>query len=515
MKTKPFFMQLFVLFIIVALTGISCTSSKSHFSGPTSPDDPIPPGLIAGLETYVQKVMKRNDVPGLAMVLVQGGQVVYNQAFGFRDLQTREPVTTETLFGIGSSTKPMTAVMIASLVDEGLVCWNTPLTEILPGFALSDSELTEKITLEDTLCMCSSVPRRMEEISVRYNDMTPEDIIESLAEIRLSGTFGRTFNYSSRMLAAGGYLAALTVGAKYGNLGQGYADLMQERLLDPLGMSASTFSIHQAVASGNYATPYYTSLSELHATPPEIEGVFRPIAPAGALWSNADNMAKFLSMLLNEGVSEGGQRIISAENLAYLWAQRVAVDSTIGYGLGWHTEDYHGLTVYHHPGGTVGFSSELVVIPELDIGFALMNNQLDMVAPIGRMATYRLLEMLTGEAQIYDQEIRKSSREISWQVFQLSLVSRKKVDPDEISPFLGTYNNDILGDVELRLHEDKTLWVDFGEYESSIRPLLLEENQFIFFESIFIGKTMSLKIDINGKVSMQWSGDEASYMFTR
>lgn len=363
--------------------------------------------------------------------------------------------------------------------------------------------------------MCTGIPRRMEQISVQYQEMTPEDIIESLADIRLSGTFRHTFNYSSRMLAAGGYLSAMAAGGEYGNLGQAYIDLVQEKVLDPLGMSSSTFSIAQALDSGNYATPYYSSLSGQEAISPQIEGIFTPIVPAGAMWSNAEDMAKFLMMVLKGGISVEGHRVVSPGTLAYLFGKRVAVDSSTGYGLGWYIEDYHGLTVYHHPGGTVGFSSELVVIPELQLGFVLLNNQLDQVSPIGRMATYRLLEILTGQQQVYDQEIRKKTREINWQVFQLSLITRSKIKPDRIAPFLGAYHNDTLGEVNLRLHEDNSLWVDFGEYESSIRPLILEENQFIFFESVFFCKTISLDMDSDGSPTMHWRGDEAAYSFHR
>ena len=131
------------------------------------------------------------------------------------------------------------------------------------------------------------------------------------------------------------------------------------------------------------------------------------------------------------------------------------------------------------------------------------------------MATYRLLEMLTGGEQVYDQEIRGTARDIRWQVFTLSLITRKKVDPDEIAPYLGAYNNDALGEVGLLLHEDNSLWIDFGEYESEIRPLVLEENQFIFFESVFIGKTLTLNMDSNGNVTMRWPGDEDVYLFRK
>lgn len=220
-------------------------------------------------------------------------------------------------------------------------------------------------------------------------------------------------------------------------------------------------------------------------------------------------------MLLNGGISADGRQIISTENLAYLWEPRVAVDAQISYGLGWHAEDYHGLTIYHHPGGTVGFASEMMVIPELNIGFALLVNGLDQVKPLGMMTRYRLLEMLTGREQVYDQEIREIDRDIRIQVFTLSLVTRKKVDPDEVDPFLGAYHNDVLGEVELVLHQDDTLWIDFGEYETRIRPLAFEENQFIFYESVFLGKTMTLKTDRNGNATMTWPGDEDVYDFVK
>ncbi|NTU56521.1 MAG: beta-lactamase family protein, partial [Anaerolineales bacterium] len=506
--------------IVIALIGIAVIgfnytrSYTSQFTGPVSTDDPLPNVLISDLEKYVEQLMKQMDVSGLSMVLVEGDQVIYEGAFGVRDLETKAPVDTQTLFGIASTTKSMTAVMIASLVDEGVIAWDTPLIDVLPSFALSNPEVTQKMTFRHTLCMCSSVPEHKEASTVQYSEMTAEDVIEMMATVPLSGTFEHTFNYSTPMVAVGGYLAALADGGEYGNLMQAYADEMQERLFDPTGMTSSTFSIEEVVASGDYATPYYSSLAGVHALPPELDGgIFMPMAPGGALWSTADDLGKYLIMLLNDGVAENGKRVVSAENLSYLWQPQIAMNSQISYGLGWYVEDYHGLTVIHHEGGSAGCASELVVIPELNIGFALLTNQMDQVKPIGRMATYRLLEMLTGSQQVYDQQIRESARDIDQQLLTLSLVTRKTVDPDKIAPFLGSYHNDELGDVKLVLHEDKTLWIDFGEYESPIRPLITEESQFIFFESVFIGKTLQLKINTDGSPSMRWPGNEGIYDF--
>lgn len=487
----------------------------SKFTGPVSVDDPLPTDLVFDLEKYVKYSMKKNDVPGLSMVLVHNGKVVYLNAMGVKDLETKEPMQTDTLMGIGSTTKSMTAVMVASLVDEGIINWDTPVTEVLPAFTLSDPEVTEKVTVEHTLCMCSGVPERKEEFTVRYSEMSAEEIVESLATIPLKGEFEHTFNYSQRMLAAGGYLAGMAAGGEYGNLAEAYTQVMQERILDPLEMTSSTFSIQQAVASGNYATPYYTGMAGFHATPPEVEGMFTPIAPAGALWSTAEDMGKYLIMLLNHGVAADGTRVVSTENLEHLWEPHVLHDTNLEYGLGWEIEDYNGMTVIHHPGGTVGYASELAVIPELDVGFALLTNRLDQTAPIGRMAYYRLLEMLTGNQQIYDKEVADLKLNVGVQLLSLSVITKKKVDIEEMSPFLGAYHNEILGDAELLVHDDRTLWLDIGEYEIHLRKMKLEKNQYIFYESVFMGKILALDTDSAGHPTMSVRGNEdITYLFT-
>lgn len=85
------------------------------------------------------------------------------------------------------------------------------------------------------------------------------------------------------------------------------------------------------------------------------------------------------------------------------------------------------------------------------------------------------------------------------------------MDPDKIAPFLGTYHNDLLGNISLVLHDDHTLWVDFGEYEVAIRPLVLEENQYIFYESTFVGKTIRLNMNPDGMPTTRWPGNQGTY----
>lgn len=490
-------------------------STDGDFTEPFLPGDRLTAEIVSTLENYVADTMRDFDVPGVAMALVQGDRVVYAKGLGVSDLETKEPVTENTRMVIGSSTKTMTAVMIGTMVDEGLITWDTPVTEIWPDFALSDPELSAALTVKHLLCMCTGVPRRMEEITVQYSELTPESIIESLAGIPLVGKFEKNFNYSSRMLAAAGFLAAMLDGAEYGRLEAGYRETMEKRILGPLQMTASTFSSAEAVASKTSATPYFTGLDGFEAVPVEREDIFRPIAPAGALWSTAADMSRYLLMLVNDGISPEAGRLISEQSLQALWTPQVRIDALNQYGLGWHIEDFHGLQVFHHPGGTAGFAAELVVIPEYDIGFVLLTNRLDLITPIGRMATYRLLELLAGRTQNYHNSIVKSRTEVENQVRERSLLTQKTVDENTIGPFLGIYENETLGQVELILHPDRSVWLDVGEYEIPIRQLRSANNQFILYTSIFVGKTLTLEMDSAGDPFLSLVGDEAKYTFTR
>ena len=95
-----------VTLIVIVVIGYS-RDYPSRFRGPVSKDAPLPEALFTDLEKYVLRLIKQFDVPGVAMVLVQGDKVVYARGLGVSDLETQRPVTTQTLFGIGSSTKPM------------------------------------------------------------------------------------------------------------------------------------------------------------------------------------------------------------------------------------------------------------------------------------------------------------------------------------------------------------------------------------------------------------------------
>ena len=278
--------------------------------------------LIADFEAYIEAAMETYGTPGVAVAVVRDGEIVYANGFGVRNPEG-DPVTPETLMLIGSTTKTMTTLLMAQLVDEGVITWDTPVIEVLPTFEVADPDVTQT-TMEHMVCACTGVPRRDLELIFNSTELTAEDVIESLSTFEFFTDFGEAFQYSNQMVAAAGYLAALAAGAEYGSLGDAYIDLVEERIFEPLGMDSTTFSFEEALASDNVAVPYglFTDFT-FQPIPYEVEEAFAtPIAPAGGAWSNVLDMAQYMIMQLNGGVAPDGTRIVS-EDLRHTWQPQV------------------------------------------------------------------------------------------------------------------------------------------------------------------------------------------------
>src|SRR5690606_14826589 len=153
---------------------------------------------------------------------------------GVVEMGSEQAVSTDTLFMIGSIGKSMTTMMMATLVDDGMLDWDTPAQEIYPEFSLANDAATEQIRVRDLVNNASGVaPYNVPRLLV---SQTPEEVIESLATIPMIALPGEAYSYSNLMFAAGGYAAAQMVAASNSaDLHSAYATLMQERIFDPIG----------------------------------------------------------------------------------------------------------------------------------------------------------------------------------------------------------------------------------------------------------------------------------------
>ena len=394
-----------------------------------------------------------------------------------------EPVTPDTLFMIGSITKPMTATMAATMVDDGKLAWDTPVVDLLPTFAVADPALTASLSVRNAFCACTGLPQRDPEFIFNSSDLAPERLITSVANIPLTAPLGEQFQYSNQLFGIGGYAAAAAASPDENDLFTAYVTAMQQRLLDPLGMHRSTFALDEVLASGDYAQPHGLDLRGTYhlASLEEDERHVLSVAPAGALWSSASEMARFIQLELARGLSEDGARVVSQANLETTWQSHVTIPAppasavppefvamARGYGLGWVTGDYRGQRLLWHSGGTFGFSAQAAFLPDADLGLVILTNGIN--AEFFTLATqFRLFELVFNQPASFDPAI---SAAITASAEQRAVLQRQlmPVAPAAVTPYLGRYRHDVLGEVEIAL-SNGVLIFDAGEFQAELSLL--------------------------------------------
>jgi CubicO group peptidase (beta-lactamase class C family) len=476
--------------------------------------------LTRAFTGFVQDIVSRGELPGASVVVVQNGEIVYAEGFGVKTLGSDDPVTPDTLMMIGSVSKSFTTTMMASMVDDGLFAWDTPVVDVLPGFAFSDPELTAEITMRNLVCACTGVPRRDLELIFNANEMTAEELVASLAGFEVFTDFGEAFQYSNQMVATGGYAAASAAGAIYGDLDDGYTQELQRRVLDPLGMQRSTLSYLEASIDADVASPHGMTLTGDHERIPlETEAILEPAKPSSTLWSTATELGSYLIMQLNDGIGSNGSIVASAENLAETREPQVEVTTTIDYGLGWFTEDYQGLQIISHGGNTFGFTSYLAFIPEAELGIALLVNAQGVVG-FGEALQTRLLELVYDlPAEIEGQVEEVLDADNATPVANAPLEPATIGDPpsrEEVSGYLGTYSEPRLGEITLTLTEESGLQLDAGEFVAELRPVTGDAaalGNFVMFDGPGVGAPLRLQMNSDNEPEVIIASGSDRYTF--
>lgn len=428
--------------------------------------------LTDSLAAYINQLMPEFKIPGMVIAIVQNGEIVYTHAFGVRELGEAAPMTVDTHMMIGSSGKSLTTTMMATEVDAGLMTWDTPVVDILPEFKLADVELTQDITVKNLVCACTGVPRRDLEFMFNASHLSAEDVVESLSTFEFFTDFGEAFQYSNQMVAAGGYAAAAAGGVAWGNLFDGYAALLRDRVLDPVGMPNTTLYFDDVIRRGQYATPHALRFG-FEYTPIDLdtEKMLLPVGPAGSHWSTAEDMANYVIMQLNNGVAADGTRVVSEDNLLVTRQPQVAVSANASYGLGWFVGDYKGLTLIEHGGNTFGFTSDIAFVPQANLGVVILTNAQGTNA-FSTSIRSRLIDLVYNavDAEADAQALQFTLEQFAEQTKAPEHL-RESVDVDAVQPYVGTYQNTALGSAAVELTDGK-LYLTVGDYHTDLLPLM-------------------------------------------
>jgi len=357
--------------LIRCTTAVGLAVSSAAAQAPAR--EPFP-----GLDAYVQAALKTWNVPGVAVGIVRHDSVIYLKGYGVRTVGTTDPVDAQTIFAIGSCTKAFTSAGLAMLVGEGKVHWDDPVRKYIPGFQVADPYVTREITLRDLLTHRTGIDRA--EFLWYRSGLDRAEVVRRIRFLPQQVGFRSQFTYNNLMyLEAGTILGAAS--------GTSWDDVIQHRILDPLGMRSTTLTIRGLDQRRNVSSPHRTTHGVVHAIPwDNIDNV----APAGAVNSNVIDMAQWVRLQLRHG-KFGDTTLITAAALDETHKLQTPIpvgppspDSPVfhfvGYGMGWAVHDYAGHVALEHTGGIDGFRAQVGLLPDDDFGVVILSN--DETSPI-------------------------------------------------------------------------------------------------------------------------------------
>jgi CubicO group peptidase (beta-lactamase class C family) len=398
------------------------------------------------LDGYIESALTTFEIPGAAVAVVQNGVVVFTGAYGLANVEDAMPVTEATRFMIGSSTKSMTSWGAAVLVDEGAFTWETPISDILPEFSLSDPEQAAALTVRDFFGMASGLPRY--DASMILERRTPDELLAEIATIPLTAAPGEQFGYNNQMVALGGFAtAAYAAGVPLSEGAAAYDALLLRAIFDPLGMTATTVNFDTALATGEAATSYYYDAFESAylPVPVDYERFVVPVAPAGAVWSTAGDMGLYLAAHMRDGAAGDGTPIVSADNLAVTKTGVVSIAGAGEYALGWFIGDWNGTPMLEHGGATSGFSTVMSYLPDVDFGVVVLTNRSggDNFGNAVRDYAFELAFNLPNESEARYVAAADGFASMVENLTEGVQITRDPVDAEAVAPFLGQYDLDV------------------------------------------------------------------------
>ena len=355
-------------------SGVIQTSFEPRTSG-----EPL---TAAAIDSVVERARRAFDVPGIAVAVIKDGKVVHSKGYGFRSLDTRQPVDENTLFGIASNSKAFTTAALGMLVDEGKLSWDDKVRKYIPEFRLFDPWVTEEFTIRDLLCHRSGMGLGAGDLMFfpDSSDFTIPDILHNLQFLKPVTSFRSRYAYDNNLYIVAGEVVARVSGMSWDE----FIDL---RILKPLGMTHSAASYDRLHDSSD--------VIDGHA---RVEGKVRVIArsrskvdhAAGGIYSSIADLSKWVQLHLAGGkYGPDGRALFSPAVLRERWASQTILPiggpgtyntHFAAYGLGFVLNDVMGYKQVSHTGGLEGMVTQITMIPELQLGIIVLTNQEEGVA---------------------------------------------------------------------------------------------------------------------------------------
>jgi CubicO group peptidase (beta-lactamase class C family) len=370
MNVKKLFIPL--LFVCTALTLTFRRFVKSSAKSKASPDPAIPTSKRVSynaIDTYVEGQMRRLNVPGLSLAIIEGDQIVHLRGFGCARPGGEAPCP-QTPFFIGSLTKSITALAVMQLVEAGKVELDTPVQRYLPWFRVADPEASAQMTVRHLLNQTSSLPLWPSETALADFDDRPDAMerqVRALSTLKLARPVGSECEYSNFNYNILGLIVEAASG-------ESYTSYIQKHIFDPLEMRHS-YTTKATARQAGLAVGHRHWFSLPFPVPdfPVPAGSL----PSGQLISCAEDMAHYLVAHLNGG-RYGNAEILSSAGIdeMHRGVKELKMGENSGgfYGMGWFDIDLGHTKTYSHGGNVPDFSAFMAIVPEQKKGMVMLLN---------------------------------------------------------------------------------------------------------------------------------------------
>ena len=415
------------------------------------------------LDRYIESARSDWNIPGMSVVVVKDGKVVLSKGYGVRELGKTDAVDTKTLFGAMSTTKAMTAVAMGLLVDEGKVSWRDKVVKHLPDFRIGDPYITQELEVRDLFTHNSGLGST-DFLWARTPELPADEAVRRMQYAKPAYSFRGGFQYHNGM-----YLVAGKVIEKVS--GMSWERFMTERVFRPLGMTDTHPTLADAMKHANRSSAHYEIKKTIEVIP---EMPIDSVAPAGAVWSNADDAAKWMSYLIS-GKTADGKDLLKPATLEEIFRPQVILPPNFyptftlikpkwtTYGLGWFQHDYRGEKLDMHTGSIDGRTALVGLLRDKKVGIYVFGNLDHAEARHGIIyKAFDLLAFADTNGRDWNAEFKKMyDKRASESEKAFAAVMAKRL-PDTkpsrpLSDYAGTYSDPLYGSVEVKFSDGKLI----------------------------------------------------------
>ena len=410
-----------------------------------------PAFITDSLDSYIARGMKDWNIPGLSIAIVKDGKTVFMKGYGIKEVGKPEKIDENTLFIIASNSKLFTGTSLSNLDYEKKLSLDDKVTKYIPWFRLYDSSSTQLATVRDMLCHRLGTKTFQGDFTFWNSNLSKDSIIYKMRFLKPSGQFRQDYGYcNSGFLVAGEILSKVT--------GISWEQYVSEHILQPVGMSNTYMNTAGMGKRNNAAVPYTNAFGPLTKLPyDEIDN----LGPATSMVSCVNDLSKWLKFQLDSGKADGKQ-ILPWQVLQRTRDANILTGSRRSpyypthfraYGLGEYMTDYNGRQVYWHTGGAFGFVTNVCFVPEEKLGITILTNNDNQ--NFFEALRYQILDAYlavkyTNRSLFLQQfqEQDKALNESLWKKWD-DRVRLKPVLPVPVDAFVGTYYNDVYGDMQI------------------------------------------------------------------